>query len=771
MTLAHILRRADTVKTIHLEGYRADQLQRAARFWVGNAAAKFRKDDSLKALTDVLSDPDAGQRVFDSMSKAQQQVVSIYARYGPTVSGALISAELRSRGLIQDPEPGKYVSHRADVVNDLRDKLALSSSGSSTSYYSSSWYQRRYPTLTLHPALAAVAQPIAPMSWKPSAACGEVQSDCQRSATEVVLDLWRVAWELVYMGSWKTNKGGTLTKTSQNRLRKLVPLDAPDTDPMSPPDPQSLYYELLRGIGCLAPYDEPYDLRDDLLDQHVAQPIAMQAWRWVRAWLHMHLWQDGIGVVPDRDSQRDPVRIEPSHLYQARELLVWGLCRVAHSDDDWLDLETFLKDLWQATPDDRISFYWGRFTWDPAFEMGRRRDRFPSGDERLLAFWLAREGTWAANAIMVTLVTLGLVERGRTRDKAARFCFRLTDLGRAVFGAPELEMAPVSYEPQFLTVQPNFDVLVYVDQAEAARVCDLARFAAHASNAGGQVRTFTLQRDMVYGALESGLSLDEIESFLNRHSRTPLPDNVTRMLAEWAGKRESLVLRTDVSLACSPDGHTMAKGRAMGDGMTLLPKMSDSKAKKDYPQWYLVDHRQVPQTWTASELGLLCDDDINSVAYQRLSEIAEHAKTGWQLTPASIARARQQGVTVERLIDWLHAHLSHDLPPVLELAIRNWTGRAEAFAGRVHLLQIADLKARDAILGSAVFEPLLAAHIPPDWFVVHDAKAAEVKRLLKTLGFAIREAYQALSLEASRQAQQIERREVAPSKQRSRARR
>jgi hypothetical protein len=718
-----------------------------------------------------LSDPDAGQRVYDSMSKAQQQVVSIYARYGSTVSGALISAELHARGLAQAPEPGKYVSHRADVVNDLRDKLALSSSGSSGSYYSSSWYQRRYPTLTLHPAIATVAPPIAPLSWKPSAACGQVQSDYQRSATEVILDLWRVAWELVYMGSWKTKKGGTLAKSSQSRLRKLVPLDAPDTDPMSPPDPQSLYYELLRGMGCLVPYDEPYDLRDEVLDKHVTQPIATQAWHWVRAWLQMHLWQDGIGVVPDRDSQRDPVRIDPSNLRQARELLVWALCRVAHSDGDWLDLETFLKDLWGATPDDRISFYWGRFTWDPAFEMGRRRDRFPPGDERLLAFWLAREGTWAANAIMVTMVTLGLVERGHTHDKAVRFCFRLTDLGRAVFGAPEREMAPVHHEPQFLTVQPNFDVLVYLDQAEAARVCDLARFATHASSAGGQVRTFTLQRDTVYGALESGLSLDDIEAFLNRHSRTPVPDNVTRMLAEWAGKRESLVLRTDITLACDPDGQAVPKGQAIGQGITLLPKMSDSKAKKDYPAWSLIDHRRVPQTWTASELGLLCDDDMNSVAYQRLSEMAEHGKSGWQLTPASIARARQQGVTVERLVDWLYAHLSHDLPPLLELAIRNWTGRAEAFAGRVQLLQLTDPQARDAILGSAVFEPLLATHIPPDWFVVHDTKAAEVKRLLKTLGFALRDSYQALSLEASRQARQAERHEVVPSKRRSWARR
>ncbi len=742
MTLAHVLSQSSPVN-VDLTRYRASDLQRAARFWIGSAAAKFRKDESFKALTKVLKDPDAGQQALSAMSKAQQQVVSIYARYGPQVSGPLLSAELHGRGLIHKPKPGVYASSRADVVDDLCHKLVLSRSSAPT--VSRAWgLNRHYSTLTLHPAIAAVTEPIVPLPWKPSQACGEVQDGAQRSAAEVALDLWRVASELLYMGSWKTNKGGSLAKSSQNRLRKEAPLDAADTDPMSPPDPQSLYYELLRGIGCVVPHEDPYDMLDDVLDQHVAQPAATQAWHWVRAWLHMSLWQDGIGVVPDRDSPRDPVRIQPTELHKARELLVWALCRVAHSRLDWLDLETFLKDLWRDTTQDSIDFYWGRYTWDPAFEMGRQRDRFPAGAERSLAFWLACEGPWAANAVMVTLVTLGLVQRGETRDKAARPCFRLTDLGRAVFGAPDLDIAPVEPEPQFLTVQPNLEILVYLDQAAASLVCHLAQFTSH--GAGGQVRTFTLARETVYGALESGLTLDGIESFLSQHSRTPVPDNVTRMLAEWAGKREALVLRTDVTLACRPTGKAVPKGRAIGDGMTLLPKMSDAKAKKDYPKWSIMNHRTVPRTWTVTELGQLRDADMNSLSYQRLAEMADRGKAGWQLTPASITRARQQGVTVDRIIDWLHDHLRHDLPPLLEMAIRNWTGRTQAFSGKVQLLQVVDPAAREAILGSATFEPLLAAHIPPDWFVVHDAKAAEVKRLLKTLGFTMQDSYQAMSL-------------------------
>lgn len=767
MTLPHVLSQSAPV-TFNVERYNASDLQRAARFWIGSEAAKFRKAESVAALTNALSDPSAGKRAVEAMSKEQRQVVSIYARYGPLVSGALLSAELHARGLVKKPDPRArfHASHRAEVVYDLRGKLVLVGSGQS-SYYS--MFDYHYPTLTLHPAVAAEVQPAAPLLWQPSAACARVQSGLQRSPAEVVLDLWRVASELLDLGNWKTNKGGSLAKSSQNRLRNNVPMAAADTDPMAPPDPQSLYYELLRGLDCIVPYDEPYDLSEDRLDRHLRLPAATQAWQWVRAWLRMRLWQDGIGVVPDRDNDYNPVRIEPTELYKARELLVWGLCRVAHSPIDWLDLEVFLKDLWRATENDGMRFYWGHYTWDAAFDMGQRRNSFPSGEARSLAFWLAGSGLWAANAVMVTLFTLGLVQRGQAGGKAARPCFRLTDLGRAVFGAPEIETPNLEPEPRFLTVQPNFDVLAYMDQTDARWVCTLSQFAVPASNVGGQVQTFTLQRDAVYAALEVGLTRDDIEAFLARHSRTPVPDNVLRMLTEWSGKRESLVLRTDVTLACSPQDDAIPNGRMVGKGMAILPPMNEVKAKRTYRGWSIIDHRSLPRTWTVTELGHVRKAGKDSISRQHLTESADATRGGWQFTQTSVSRARQHGVTADQLVGWLHSHLTHDLPPLLEIAVRNWTGRVQAFTGKVQMLQIANPLARDAILSSPAFEPLLVGHIPPDWFIVHDAKTTEAKQLLSTLGFSLRDTYQLAPLNESRQ--QYQEVPVRPTARGRRARR
>ena len=292
------------------------------------------------------------------------------------------------------------------------------------------------------------------------------------------------------------------------------------------PMPESLFYELLYSMGLMNFGDKRSWIREEALQRHLQQPPAVQAWHWVRAWLHMPLWQDGIGVVPERDSDYAPARIRPSNLYHARELLAWALCGVAHASDCWLDLEIFLRDLWGVTRETAFDFYWGSFAWDPEFEMARKKEQYPAGEDRTLAFWLAVEAVWAANAIMVTLVTLGLVERGQTAGKNLRPCFRLTELGRVVFGAPEVEAAPEPGNARFLTVQPNLEIVAYLESADARQVCTLSRFAAGAPQASGPVQTFALRRESVYGALESGMTLDEVRAFLIEHGKTELPANV-----------------------------------------------------------------------------------------------------------------------------------------------------------------------------------------------------------------------------------------------------
>ena len=90
---------------------------------------------------------------------------------------------------------------------------------------------------------------------------------------------------------------------------------------------------------------------------------------------------------------------------------------------------------------------------------------------------------------MVTLVTLGLVERARLgAGPAAPLAFRLTDLGRAVFGAPEVAPPPEPAERRCLVIQPNFDIVAYLDQADARTAGLLGRIAESGSAHSGPSR-------------------------------------------------------------------------------------------------------------------------------------------------------------------------------------------------------------------------------------------------------------------------------------------
>jgi len=749
MKLRHVLQSSLAVKIdIHLHG--STELKRAARFWAGKEAGSFTKEKCIAALTRTMADADTARRVLASLTEKERQVLGIFTRYGPTVSGGLLTAEVYTREIIPPPPKNQasdhyYQTYRnwrdRDPVPGLRERFVLV--GNYYDSYYSSYDRHRYSQLTLHTTLAQGVAPAPPVAWRASHACAEAVSTARRSSAQVGLDLWRVAEALRSMGTWQTVKGDSPAKATRARLQKEVSLRDATKDLMSLPDAESFYYELLHSMDLLKIGDKRSWIHEEALERHLQQPPAAQARGWVRAWLHMPLWQDGIGVVPDRDNKYESVRIEPSALEHARELLVWALCGVAHAPSCWLDLETFLRDLWHKTRETEINFYWGSYSWDPEFEMGKKRDQYRAGDERMLAFWLAAEAVWAANALLVTLATLGLVERGQTTGKDVRPCFRLTELGRVVFGAPEVEAAPNPGEARFLTVQPNLEVVAYLDSADARQVCTLSRFAASASPADSPAQTFELRRDSFYRALESGMTLEEVRTFLTEHGKTELPANVERMLSEWAGRRESLVLRTKTVLALGPlDSQT--RGRALNNHVFLLPSSTAKIAAMGFSGWTILDHEGKPErAWTTDELGYVASDSHTSISQLRLARIADRTTTGWQITAQSVGRARLGGMTAEQILGWLSDHVKGGVPPLLEVAVRNWTSRQSVQLRQVQMLRIMQPRAQQALLHSPTFRAFLAGHIPPEWFLIHADHLSEVRSLLETLGFMIADSFDA----------------------------
>jgi hypothetical protein len=722
-----------------LERMKSDDLKPAARFWLGTAANKMRLGQYSRALADLLRDKTRLGVGLKTLPDNEKTVLGICRRYGGFVSGSLLLHEVQARGLIKRLEPGQYgaprVLKQADPVYGLCAKVLLYSPESSYQRYDFFYHwgnTLKYPDLALLPQVAGLIEPFDPFAWKASAGMLAPESACRRAPAEVALDLASMVQALAQGQPWRTNRDGSLPKNVASRLAKLVA--GGDQDPQTPPAVAILYYELLRALGCIEQGHEQARIDLPLLEHHLSSPAAAQSWDWVRAWLRITRWQDGIGAKQEKpyssSQEKGPLR----------EFLAWALCGVAHGSDDWLDLETFLDDLWAIHREHSLAAHESGYSWSPAFKSvaGDARDALAGRRDR----WRQHTGIWIANALLGTLAHLGLIEQSRTtKDGQARHGFRLTDTGKSVFGAPEAGWTKAPRDPKFLTVQPNHEVVALVDSAEPAWVWPLARMARRASPAGNRAHTFTLSRDSVYHALETGFPLERIEEFFRVHSRSGLPDNVAKSLREWGGKHEALVIRTDLALRIVPEGVEKLttrpnSGRAVGDCFLLLPQESAAAAGKGCVRR---DHQRKPAaSWRITEDGLVQHTpDTDAVSLAHLRQFSEREADGWRVTAASILRARERSLGTENVLHWLSIYLNQELPALVEIMIRNWTKPPLVGLGSRLVLQMPDAESARALHDSQRFRPYLLEYIPPTWFHVRPEKQRELRKLLQELGFLV----------------------------------
>jgi hypothetical protein len=730
--LAHVLSRHETGR-LDLDALRSNELKRAASFWCGTAAYKLRKEECIRALQEVGRDRARAEAVLQSLPDKKRQVLAIFERYGGALSGMLLLTELRARGLVAKPEfkQGFYVpTFRDKLVEDLQSKLLLvpTSDARIADSYSYSSYRRNYPDLALLPSVRGAIPPVSVLPWKPSGPASTPDGNFARSCTVVALDLAALTHDLGQLGSWKITHGGAPARSAQNKLKKRAA--AVTHDPLLPPDPEGLYYEILRSLGAFTFEDKDARVDPAFAALQLQEPPEVQAWNWVRAWLRFALWEDGIGMVRDSDAASG---YSSNERRAVREMLVWALCQVAHAAEQWLDLETFLVDLWSINTNENPHAYWHQFAWKPDFKQARDAVNPPVGPARSLASWLANAGTWAANVLVGTFAYLGLVERGQAQKGS--FGFRLTPLGRAVFGAPEQAFVDTAHESHFLTVQPNHEIVAYLDAADTRAVWPLGQMARRVSGPGERIQTFALTRESVYQALESGLSLDEMQQFLIEHSRTGLPANVAQSLAEWGRRREALVLRTGVVLAVHPPGqdNSLPAGERLGDRAMLL----SAKALRNLKSVPRRDHR----TRSRPVLSVAEDGRVSGIAeadaltLARLSQFAEQDAAGWIITADSVRRARDRNMPVGLVMYWLTEEHTGEVPALVETAIHNWYRPASVFLGEVVLLQVPQPEAAAMIRESPRFQPLLLGHVPPNWFLVRPERRETLERLLEELGF------------------------------------
>jgi len=735
-----------------LEHIHLTDLRKRAPQWLDPAARKLPRDALVAALRKALEDDEAAGRALRSLSVQERAVVAVYRRYGGSVDGEVIRVDLMSRGLLEIIE--KKVSElytqrqwKNNPIPALVNRWVLLSErvagyGYDPYYGYGGGPDQPFQRYSLHAGIARRVEPAGPARWSIPVARGIPEAITRRSSAEVVLDLSRVFAYVAGRGSVKTRKDGSLAVPTVRAMEKSIPLD--DGSEFVLPDPHGFYCELLRYLGVFQLGYNEIVVDPAAATRQFAAPGFRQMNAWAHAWVAIGNWWDGTGVPEGRDNEDSASRVR-----SGRQVLAWALGCLARAGDRWYELDTFIAGLHELQAGNH-GFYlpYGKPAWDPNLSAARDKEK-QTGAERQHAWWFAREGEWYANALMVTLVALGLIERARLgRDVSSPHAFRLTDSGRAVFGAPEVTPSTEPAERRCLVIQPNFDVVAYLDQADAHTAGILGRIAESGSARSGPVQTFRLTQASVYQAEESGLSHAQIVDFLRRHGQPEPPANVLRSLEDWSGKRESLSLRTGLAILAFPTederdaylkGHP---GAACGDRFVIASGTLEGPPKSKLSGYLTSDHlSRLRSTLELDEQGFLrTDQPVDLVQAARLRRIARPTATGWRLTTNSMRQAAAGGLKPGVVHRWLKDHLARPAPPLMAVAIDAWlrVGKDRPLElGDAVLLHVPDQSQFRAIVTSPRLRPFLLGSPGPQWLFVKRATRKELASALEELGFTL----------------------------------
>jgi hypothetical protein len=124
--------------------------------------------------------------------------------------------------------------------------------------------------------------------------------------------------------------------------------------------------------------------------------------------------------------------------------------------------------------------------------------------------------------------------------------------------------------------------------------------------------------------------------------------------------------------------------------------------------------------------------------YERfqLARVADWLQSGapfvYRLTPSSLERARQQGISITRVLDFLGDLIEAPVPRSVEAALTRWAARgAEARLERVLLLRISSEDLMDQVVSSPTLCRLIRERIGRTAAIVHEQ---DWDRVISALG-------------------------------------
>lgn len=533
-------------------------------------------------------------------------------------------------------------------------------------------------------------------------------------------------------------KGGEIRANDQRKIQRAMQWegDAIQIDGVPFHDPTTLLLTALRYSAWAYESDDSFQLSQTPA-RIAEQPYAEQIQGFLQGILQVTNWSELTEWTTSYYSRK---------FTQARPMLLTLLAALPMVGHEFYAVDHLDQILF-----DRIGPYFSlTYVRDRPYTYNKSSAEIRKIEEEwrttLRTNWLKQERPWFEQALTTWVYFLGLVDLGFENHKLVSI--RLSQLGREVLHPAHPALASTVSDETVPTegawiVQPNFEILVYLDHVTPAQLAFLER---HAERIQSQqhVAQYRLTRESIYQGLESGTSLEDLLQQLGAGMKGDLPRNIAFEIKEWAAQREKLTLyrstylmefktsaERDSALALGLQGQPIGERFLLRSSSAAgqLPRVSITKV--DYSQ-------PLPVAFSLSEDGrieLLAGYSDLLIEAQLDQWATRSGKAQWQLNATQVQTNVKNGTSLPKLLDFLAQRAQHGLPSFLRLALQAWAGNAPALeVESVVVLHCPSAEVRQILEESSSLRPYLEGRLSSELLVVKASKLKALQELLQKCG-------------------------------------
>ena len=490
----------------------------------------------------------------------------------------------------------------------------------------------------------------------------------------------------------------------------------------------------------------------------VADETALHFWEQgsavqLRALAQAYLHVEGQPTVPDSLNVGYSHSRATPHEFAWMHQQIWGLFQKIAAPL-WFPCATFLQLLNHGSagnflfPENDVNNLIKSVSW---YSWGAARGK----KEAQLKQTLRETETTVFRQLLEQWAWAGMVDLGYDGQSDTPVALRLSPRGVAAIRERPFDEPPGEGQ---IILQPDFQVLA-MGPVSLTTLATLERFTEREQVQPAAV-SYRLNRESVYHALQTGMSVDEMLSFLTESTGQPVPQNVERTLQEWRAQHERIVIRRDVLIlqVGRPERlESLLADRRLArylhplDERTAWVRTQDV-AKVERRLWQLNllpafsrgPEADLPASMHWDKEGRLSPRHAVPSLYAAgtVRRIAEECEQGWQLTSNSMQLAVSTGFTVPEIIALVERLTGRPLDAAWRKQLQAWGHHyGSAQTAQVRLLS---LESAESLAGLRKADKRLSRWLRPlskksNLAVVNDKQWEEVRALLAEWGITIEE--------------------------------